>query len=394
MIRLQVSLFRPGCAQGKYIVRAKGFILAVLRWGNAEGPLAGWGPFAYVPVDPAGNGIFTFAGRRGIPAGATHVWAQCHRADFTSCEDVCVEIPPKYRAVTGGAETAYRFSVLTDLHLSSKPWKIRQALSATESDTVLLLGDSTNDGLKKQFDAFRACIETVAPEKAFFPVIGNHDVLPASEENEPDGQRNYMAFQKDLLAKAEKIGYSVSYDPESPAYAVRIGDLDLIGLQCATTGRRFRFPEGRQIDWLEDHLNSSPALRYIILCHAPLLAHNPARNQGTPYLHENRRIQEIADRKGHILFLSGHTHVSPNSTAGNAEYDGEHRNLYLDCSSVVPTDTSGIEGLMSPDWNEGVKTELTVSADSIEICMSSIGSGVRFPRGYYQFSGMQETKAE
>lgn len=47
-----------------------------------------------------------------------------------------------------------RFSILTDLHLSSKPWKIRRALRTAESDTVFLLGDSTNDGLAEQFERF------------------------------------------------------------------------------------------------------------------------------------------------------------------------------------------------------------------------------------------------
>ncbi len=73
MIKLQTSLIWPGCAQGKYIVKAKGCILAILQWGNANTPLTDWGPFAYVPIDPAGNGLFSFTGMRGIPREATHV---------------------------------------------------------------------------------------------------------------------------------------------------------------------------------------------------------------------------------------------------------------------------------------------------------------------------------
>lgn len=55
-MKLETKLIWPGCAQGKYIVKAKGFILAILSWGREDKPLADWGPFAYVPVDPAGNG--------------------------------------------------------------------------------------------------------------------------------------------------------------------------------------------------------------------------------------------------------------------------------------------------------------------------------------------------
>ena len=57
MIHLQTSLIGPGCAQGKYILKAKGCILAVLRWGSEKEPLADWGPFAYVPIDPAGKRV-------------------------------------------------------------------------------------------------------------------------------------------------------------------------------------------------------------------------------------------------------------------------------------------------------------------------------------------------
>ena len=34
---------------------------------------------------------------------------------------------------------------------------------------------------------------------------------------------------------------------------------------------------------------------------------------------------------------------------------------------------------------DGCKTELAITKDTVEICMSSIESGVRFPRGYYRF---------
>ena len=123
------------------------------------------------------------------------------------------------------------------------------------------------------------------------------------------------------------------------------------------------------------------------ICRPRLLhGNNPDRNTGSPYLDKNNRIQDIVDRCGGIIFLTGHTHVSPNVMTGNCEYDREHQNIYLDCGSVVATDTSGECGLMSQDWKDGVKTELIVSRDTVEICMSSIDSGMKFPRGYYRLS--------
>lgn len=385
MIKLQINLIWPGCAQGKYSVKAKGYILAVLRWGNSEASLIGWSPFAYVPIDPSGNGTFFFSGRRGIPKEATHVWARCYTADFNSYDDVSAEITAKYLHKTEEQVDAYHFSILTDLHLASKQWKIKQALQATKSDTVFLLGDSTNDGKLEQFIKFKTCIEETVPQKVIFPVIGNHDVLCASQVDGTDDCRNYADFQMCLLTKAEENRYNISYDLDGWAYSVRIDNLDVIGLQCVTTGRKFLFPEEKQINWLEKHLISTNAFWHIILCHAPLLAHNPSRKIGTPYLNKNKRIQEIVDRNGRIIFLSGHTHVSPNIITGNCEYDERHQNIYLDCGSAVATDTSGEEGLMSPDWKDGCKTELIVMKDTVEICMSAIESGIKYPRGYYRF---------
>ncbi len=385
MIKLQTSLIWRGCAQGKYIVKAKGYILAVLRWGDKEGPLNDWGPFAYVPIDPAGNGCFTFSGRRGIPREATHVWGRCFASDFSCFEDAVTEIPVAHLPESNQPQERISFSILTDLHLTSKPWKIKQALIATDNPVVFLLGDSTNDGLETQFEKFKNCIAENIPQKSIFPVPGNHDILHPSRSGNTAGCSNYARFQRHLLAQAEKQGYYISYSSVDQSYSVRMEDVDIIGLQCVTTGRNFLFPHGAAIDWLEKHLETTPAAWHIILCHAPMLTHNPNRNDGPPYLDQNKRIQEILDRNGRIIFLSGHTHVSPNVLVGNGEYDEEHRNIYLDCGSVVSTDTSGENGMMSPNWKDGCKTELTITEDTVEICMSSIESGIKFPRGYYRF---------
>lgn len=385
MIRLEITLIWPGCAQGKYSVRVKGCILAVLRWGDSQNAFGDWSPFAYVPVDPAGNGMFFFSGRRAIPRGVTHVWARCYAQDFASYEDICAGIPTRYLPPDAGMEAAVRFSVLTDLHFASKPWKTRQALRALQSDTVFLLGDTANDGLAEQFDGFMACVEELAPKKTFFSVAGNHDVTHPSRAGADDGCGGYAAFQGALLERAEQRGYDLSYAPDGRAYSVRMGDLDVIGLQCVTTGRSFLFPQGVEIDWLEEHISSADASWHIILCHAPLLRHNPNRNDGPPYLDQDKRLQALADRHGRIIFLNGHTHVSPNMLTGNGEYDEKRRNIYLDCGSVVPTDTSGGTEMMSPDWKDGCITELAVNPDQVEICMRSIDTGVRFARGHYRF---------
>lgn len=383
MAKLQISLIWPGCAQGRYSIRARGAMLAVLYWGDAEGPLALWGPFAYVPVDPAGNGSFFFPGMRGIPPGATHVWARCVSHDFRAAGDIPAEIDPRFLTPPPDDHAGMRFSILADMHLASKPWKVRQALRSAGSDVVFLLGDSTNDGLPSQFEALEACIAEAAPDRTILPVIGNHDVT--HPKNKPgDGCEDYAAFQERRIRRAMERGIDVSRDPDSLAWAARLGIVDVIGLQCVISGRAFRFPGERQLDWLEGRLEAQrDAAWHVILCHAPLLAHNPIRNVGQPYLDRNRRLQSIVDGTGNVLFLSGHTHASPNLTRGTAEWDEARNNLYLNCGSVVDTAIEGDHGLMAADWKDGCVTELTLSENAIGIDTRSVATGTHFPRGCF-----------
>lgn len=71
---------------------------------------------------------------------------------------------------------------------------------------------------------------------------------------------------------------------ESGAYSVRLGPVEIIGLNAAGHWRKFLFPEGRQLRFLEERLQKEEAERgrdwRMILCHAPLLAHNPQRKPG------------------------------------------------------------------------------------------------------------------
>ena len=385
MLQMRINLNWHGSAEGWYSVSAKGYCLAVLHWGDAEQAFCDWSPFAFVPLDPAGNGSFYFSGNRGIPRGASHVWAKMYSYDFASMTWISTKIPEEYLSKNVYAGDERHFSVLTDIHMVQKPWRLRKALRRADGEAIFLLGDSTNDGFAEQFERVKDHLNELAGSKCVFPVSGNHDVIRASRGDESDGCANYVRFQNELLLKARENGVDVETAPDGRAYAVRTGNLDIVGLQCVTSGRKFLFEGGVQIDWLEKHLAETAASWHIILCHAPLLRHNPNRNEGAPYLHHDKRIQEILNRTGRVIFLSGHTHVSPNTLVGSGAMDREHGNIYLDCASVVATDTAGIDGMMNADWKDGIETELRLSQNTVEIIMRSIDTGIRFSRGYYFF---------
>ena len=92
----------------------------------------------------------------------------------------------------------------------------------------------------------------------------------------------------------------------------------------------------------------------------------------------------MVDEAGNIVFLSGHTHASPSTRKGSAEWDSARRNLYLNCGSVVDTATEGESGLMAANWKDGCVAELAISDGAIEIDTRSVVSGTRYPRGYYR----------
>lgn len=382
MVELKIKLCHPGFADGLFKIRAKGSLAASLYWANAEGPLPGWSAFAYVPVSPTGDAEFRFDGHRAIPYGATHVFVRCVFPDFQRTEEAITALPGEYSSYGPGTEGAFcQFSVMSDLHLARKPGRIRRALKLAESEVILLAGDVANDGRAEQYLDFLSCIEEAVPDKIVLPIGGNHDwpVVSGGDFEEPSVP--YFEFQERLLKRAEDRGLNITRS-ELGHWTAAINEIHVIGLNCVTRPRRLAFSRDTE-RWLEGQLlESRDAKRHIILCHAPLADHNPQRSGGEAYLTRNKDLQNMVERCGNIIYISGHTHVSPNYEKPCVEY--AEGNLYLNDGSVAPTELKGRE-LYPAEWKDGVITELRVSADAVGITMKSAQSGMAYPRGYYRF---------
>ena len=364
-------------------IRAKGLLLAALYWGNEKGQLLGWSSIGYVLIDPSGSGSFHFSGNRSVPEGVTRLYAKGITPDFETIEEAYADIPLEYQAVPLAESPAAAFTVMSDIHLSGKPWAARQALHNAKQNVILIPGDLTNDGFTEQFQLLGEAIACAAPEKLILSVTGNHDQLQILCEDY-DG---YAAFQERLLHRAENMGCCVEYGSDG-AYAALVNGVDMIGLQCVVEGRRFSMSK-MQLAWLKEHLNHSDGW-HIILCHAPLLAHNPHRNDGAPYFGRAGELQRIVNAHGNIILISGHTHTSPNILRNTVEYDTENNVIYIDDGSVAPTELSG-EPLMPKEWKDGVITDVELFKDYIRIASESAASGVRFPRGYYTIALQHKT---
>ena len=374
----------PDIADGVYHIAAQCCEVATLYWADQNGILPHWTPLARLPLGEDGRGEFRCTGQRAIPAEATHLLALAEGEAGT--QQTLLPLPN--RPPRPQTEASLRVIAMSDLHLSRKPWQVRRALHlAKDADLLLLAGDMTNDGKPSQMQAIRRFIEEILPDAPVLDVAGNHDYPIAPLPRIPEGTGDYAALQAWLLERTEGFGFAVTADP-SGAYAVRMGDTEIIGLNAVSHWRRFVFHDGLQLQWLEAHLAESTADRHIILCHAPLLSRNPKRRSEAvkPSLSRDDQLQQIIDRHRNILFLSGHTHVSLNSPVGCVEYDRERRNIFLNDGSIRPTTLLTDEPLVPDEFVSGNAVELLLTPEQTVITGICIGDGRRIARGHYIFS--------
>lgn len=399
-MELKVVFLHPHLADGIYQLRAPGCAAALFSWADEKGVLEDWTAFASIPVDACGKGVFRFQGGRAVPPKATHIHVRAVSEDLMHCEEKVFSIPDVQRTFPIGE--GKRFSVMSDLHLSSKTGKVRHALAGVkDADALLLAGDMTNDGTREQYELLKECLQGVISSTKVFPVTGNHDI-PVKPAKDSPGHSDYLMFQNWVFDRMETYltmedkepaGGHIQNDIQGPdgAYAFRMGAVEMIGLQAVTDYRRFLFEEGRQLAWLDKHLNMAQDIQWhLVLCHAPLLHHNPKRKVGknNPYLNRDKQLQEIIDRHGRIIFLSGHTHLSMNHPEGCVEWDAEHGNLYINDGSVRPTDLLPGEPMQPGEWKEGTRLDITICGEEVEIRTKSVKDGKNHARGYYRIHGL------
>ena len=164
-----------------------------------------------------------------------------------------------------------------------------------------------------------------------------------------------------------------------------MGEIEIIGLNCVSHWRRFKFPYGAQLSWLERHLDTSDARWHILLCHAPLMAHNPKRSDTKPYLSRDEQLQRIMDAHGNILFISGHTHISMESPVNCVEHDEARNIIYLNDGSIRPTTLLTADGYPGEKAADGNVVELLMDENRIKITAISTRTGQPILERRYHF---------
>ena len=369
-------------ADGVFRVQCEGAQRVRFSWDGPEGIAQAYADWAYIPLDENGCGEFTLRGDRAVPPGATHICLTSEYADGHA-RMRRFAIPQSHRTQPIGE--SLRLCLMSDLHMTRKPWRLRNAIRmGSVYDAILFAGDITNDGLPEQFERVKAIIEEEAPDTPVIVVCGNHDFPPRPLPEAYDGVSNYYLFQHWLLERAARMGVEVHEDA-SGAFLSRIGDVQIIGLNAVSHWRRFVFHEGRQLDFLERQLSAEWDRYTIVMCHAPLRAHRPAKEGEAPYLSRDSRLQAIIDDAQNVIFHSGHTHVTLNEGAGCVEFDRERGNVYLNDGSICTTTFREQEPLADDAWLAGAVAELSIARNEIEIAGRTIYSARRFGRAYYRF---------
>ena len=258
-----------------------------------------------------------------------------------------------------------RIGLLSDIHFSRKPHQLACALNTLSSISCLLVaGDLADQADLAQYNLLHTFIRQQMGDTPVYCVSGNHD-------NPARNDAAYRQFE-------HQIHPSLLLD-ESGAFHQPLGtEVDLIGLNPAYHQKQFFFPErGQQLAFLQQTLATSTAHIHIILCHPPLLAHNPQRGNGMPpYIvrEQNARLQQLVDEHTGIFFISGHTHLAP-----TVEWDETRRNLYINNGSICPTITE------EKSIQQGNATLLEIETNAVSLTISGIHTGKIFHQQTYQW---------
>lgn len=262
-----------------------------------------------------------------------------------------------------------KFAVISDIHLYRKTERFLCALEAMEDAAALLIaGDLADRAQPEQYALVRDCLNRRAPGLPVYCVSGNHD-NPARDDTA------YRAFERSIAPTG------TIHDESGAFYALPDPQTDLIGLNPYYHQKLFFFPrQGRQLGFAQERLASSEAAIHLILCHPPLIAHNPQRTaEMPPYLsrEQDDRLQQLADTHRNVILLTGHTHYAP-----TVEWDAQRCNLYINNGSICPTTLGG-----DPSQpRQGNITFLTIADRRVEVRIKGIHTGREFFRETYCFS--------
>ncbi len=355
-------------ADGVYTIQARGCHSARLYWADSFGMLPEWTAFGYVKLDiRTGTGSLDYCGGHIAPAEATHILVT---ASYFETAGGCEELFPIERErIVDTEQPLLHCGILSDMHLTRKAGTVRYALRAVlDTDCIIMPGDMTNDGSEEEFKLFEKCLNDTIGDTPVYCVSGNHDLMTDADKY-ADFQRRRISWQ----SEAENI------------CRASINGIDIIGINAGElwTSDIMRVTS-EQLEYLNSLLEQSKDTWKIVICHTPLSRNMPVRNGHlSTYLNKDAQMQKIIDAHERVIFLSGHTHLSPNLNSGVVSFDTERNNLYINCGSIRPTELGKEAVNACDDWKEGNVVELMIKEKSLEVHMRTIHTRKQISRGCY-----------
>lgn len=182
---------------------------------------------------------------------------------------------------------------ISDLHFGTEDSKICtgliEDLNKTNPDLLVISGDLTQRGRKKQFSRASEFLEKIPVEKIIVP--GNHDV-PLFDL--------FRRFFSPLSRYKKYISTELN-----PLYIDE--ELAVLGIN---TARSFTWKNGRisveQMQMIERKLCGERTLFKVIVTHHPFIP--PPNDSGVKLVGRSTKAIEIIDKCGADLLLAGHIH--------------------------------------------------------------------------------------
>lgn len=189
-------------------------------------------------------------------------------------------------------------------------------------DTVILSGDLTLNGAPVSLQEFAELMRPL--KEAGIQVLampGNHDIGGKAYTFAADGVRSIPAARAEEYASIyEEFGLSeaVSRDASSLSYIAKAGEKTwIVMLDVNANGTEGSVKE-KTLAWLEEQLQEARARGICVIgvSHQNLLAHNRYFTSGVT-INRPQKLQELYERYGVSLNLSGHTHMQHIASVGS-----------------------------------------------------------------------------
>lgn len=279
-----------------------------LKYGTASGPLADYLPIKVLPLDTDGYGIYEFSCENMMPEEATHIWVSSGDTDNNLAFAL---IPDRQEPPVENPK--FVFYAISDLHTVSKRGKqLRlqaeafERISGAGADFALMAGDLSNGVQEDEYAILSRQIEKRLSGIPILHTFGNHDFHPNQSGDIPDHQSR-IDFRNWLTERNRTYGISCDYFDEYN-YSASVGDIHIVSLQGKDYKNKVYSVGDEALSWLENVLVAHVGEKQIVFCHYPLTDHTRRI-----YLRENKKVRQILERCGNILYFAGHTHDSLDS---------------------------------------------------------------------------------